>query len=93
MKTVIVCCGYAMATSTMLESEVSDFLKKNGIEAKIIKCMASEVQGFLAAGNVDLITPSGRYNFDTTVPVISGTAYITGIGKEKVEEKILAVLK
>ena len=36
---------------------------------------------------------SGRYNFDTTVPVISGTAYITGIGKEKVEEKILAVLK
>ena len=93
MKTVIVCCGYAMATSTMLENEVGELLRRNGIESKIIKCMAAEVQSFLNDGKVDLIIPSGRYNFDTDVPVISGTAYITGVGKEKVEAKILEALR
>ena len=92
MKTVVVCCGSACATSSMLENELKALMQKNHIEGKVMKCRVSEMESVLKAGGIDLIVPSGKYKFDTEVPVISGMAYITGIGKEKVESQILEVL-
>ncbi len=93
MKTVIVCCGNACATSAIMEAEVCDLFKRSGVEVKVIKCMVSQVEGYLSQGEVDLIIPSGRYTFNTDVPVISGMAYITGVGIPKLEESILAELR
>lgn len=91
MKTIIVCCGAASATSAILEIKVRELLEREGIEAKVIKTYVSAVPEMLKEKKIDLVIPSGKYQFDN-VPVISGMPYITGIGIDKLERQIIKEL-
>lgn len=91
MKTIVVCCGSAINTSTIIEMGLKEFLDSKGIEYKIIKCMISELDSVLAGGDVDLVVSNGRLDVEN-VPVVVGMAYITGFGTEKAEAKILEAL-
>lgn len=92
MKTIVVCCAYAMATSSMLEISVQDFLKRNQLEGKVVKLTFQQVAGYVESHQVDLIIPNGRYQCPD-VPVISGIPYLTGVGIPAMEKKILSVLQ
>lgn len=91
MKTIVVCCGNAINTSTIIEMGLKEFLDAQGIQYKIIKCMISELDSVVDSGDVDLIVSNGRLSRGD-VPVVVGMAYITGMGVEKVEAKILEAL-
>ena len=93
MYTIVVCCGAACATSSLLEAEVKEFLERNHLEGTVHKCMISQIDRFIKDTKADLIIPSGKYTFDTDIPVISGMPYITGIGKEAMEARMLEALK
>ena len=89
-KKVLVVCGLGVATSTVVALAIEEEMKKRGLQVYTIQCKASEV--FKHVDDVDLIvatTPvAGKY----PVPVIHTLAFITGVGKEEVIEKIAQAL-
>ena len=95
-KTVIVCCGSSMITSTVAVNKVKQIAEEAGIpEPRIIQCKFSEVEGNLRTNHVDLIVPTGKFKGTDVgdVPIVQATAFVTGIGEAAVREKIAAVLK
>jgi PTS system galactitol-specific IIB component len=95
-KTVIVCCASSMITSTMAVAKVKEVAASVGApEPRIIQCKFSEVQGNLASNKVDFIVPTGKLKGVETgdVPVIKGTAFVTGVGEDKAEAEIAEQLK
>jgi len=91
MKKVLVACGGAVATSTVAANKIKDLLKENNIPADVSQCRVSELSS--KAQNVDLIVTTAKVDRDYGVPVIHGIAYISGVGMEKTNQKILDNLK
>jgi PTS system galactitol-specific IIB component len=90
-KRILVACGTAIATSTVVAKAIEEELKKRGIPVSIRQCKAAEVKG-LAPG-YDLIVTTTPVPKDTGVPVIQTLAFLTGIGKEAVIEQIVQALQ
>lgn len=88
-KRVLIVCGTAIATSTVVAYKVEDLLKKKGIPADIRRAMTSEAK--TASRDCDLIIATTQVQ-DVTVPVLSGIPFITGIGMPKLEEEIVTIL-
>ena len=89
-KKVIVACGGAVATSTVAANAVVDLAKENGIDGEIAQVRISEIESNLPA---DLIVTTSKVKRDYGVPLITGMPFISGIGADKTNEKILEVLK
>lgn len=89
-KRILIVCGTAIATSTMVAMKVEDLLKKNGVKAEIRRALTSECR--TASRDVDLIIATTQVP-DVKVPVISGIPFITGMGVDKVEQEILSRLR
>ncbi|WP_363316061.1 PTS galactitol transporter subunit IIB [Clostridium sp.] len=92
MKKVIVACGGAVATSTVAANAIKDLCEKNGVKIEIIQIRMSEIES--RCDGVDLIVTTARMKkkFDG-IPYVNGMAFLTGINREAVEEKILSYLK
>ena len=90
-KKVIVACGGAVATSSIIAERLQEFCEENGIQIEIVQCRLSEISSNLYG--VDLIVPSSRVKRDYGVPLITGMPFISGIGLEKTKAQILEVLK
>lgn len=88
-KKILIVCGTAIATSTVVAHKVEAFLKKNGIPAEIRRAMTSEAR--TASRDVDLIIATTQVP-GVTVPVLSGIPYITGMKTAELEEQILQIL-
>ena len=91
-KTVIVSCGTGIATSTVVAIAIEEACKAAGIKVVTKQCKAAEIKNYIDAG-ADLIVTTTQMRFDPGIPVIKGLPFLTGIGKEKVMEEILAVLR
>jgi galactitol PTS system EIIB component len=89
--TVLVACGSGIATSTIVSLRVESLLKENGVKAQLIQCTIAEV-GSLQQ-NADLIISTTILPTAFKIPVILATAYITGIGMEKIDGQILSHFK
>ena len=94
-KTIIVCCGSSMSTSTVAVAKVKEVAASIGApEPRIIQCKFAEVLANLSTHDVDFIVPTGKLKVDVGgVPVIKGTAFVTGIGEDKVKAEIAEALK
>ncbi|MEG0366472.1 MAG: PTS sugar transporter subunit IIB [Coprobacillus sp.] len=94
MKRILVVCGMGVATSTVANKTITDYLKDNGVQATITQAKVTEMAGY--KGSVDLVVlmatgaqvPEG---FD--VPVIKGLPFLTGVGKQEALEEIIRVLQ
>ncbi len=89
-KRIIVCCGGAIATSTIAATKVTEFCRKNGINVDLVQCRISEISSNLPA---DLILPTARVGKDFGVPMVTAMPFISGVGIEKAEKEILKILK
>ena len=90
-KKILVACGTAIATSTVVAKAIEEALKERGINIITRQCRASEVRSL--AGDADLIVTTTPVPEDLGVPVIKTLAFLTGIGKEKVIEEIVKALE
>lgn len=90
-KKVIVACGGAVATSTVAANRILELCKQNNIEIEICQMRISEIASSLEG--VSLIVTTSRVKRDYGIPLITGMAFISGIGIEKTEEEILKILK
>lgn len=90
-KTILVACGTAIATSTVVAKAIEEALEDRGISVNIRQCKASEVPSL--AGDADLIVTTTPVSVDRDIPVIQTLAFLTGIGREEVIEQIVEKLK
>lgn len=89
-KRILVVCGTAIATSTVVAIKLEEMLKKHGIQAEIRRAMTTEAR--TASREADLIVATTQV-VDVSVPVISGIPFITGIGIDKLEKEIVEKLQ
>lgn len=90
-KTVLIACGAGIATSTVVCDKVEKLLKSNGINADIVQCKIAEVSS--KEKSADLIISTTILPTTYSIPAIKATAYITGIGMEKLDAQILSFFK
>ncbi len=90
-KTILVACGTAIATSTVVAKSIEETLGNRGINVVTRQCKASEIRSMLSG--VDLVVTTTQVPADLGVPVIHTLAFLTGIGKEAVIEQIVKALK
>lgn len=91
-KVVLVSCGTAVATSTVVARAIEDAAKKAGIPVVTRQCKAAEVRALVDQG-ADLIVTTTPVPKDLGVPVIQGLPFLTGIGKDAVLQQIIDTLK
>jgi PTS system galactitol-specific IIB component len=89
-KRILVACGTAIATSTVVARAIEEALSDRGIQVTTRQCKATEVPS-LAQG-MDLIVTTTPIPANLGVPVIHTLAFLTGIGKEAVIEQIVKAL-
>lgn len=90
-KRILVACGTAIATSTVVARAIEEALATRGIKAVTRQCKAAEVPS-LASG-YDLIVTTTPVPKDVGIPVIQTLAFLTGIGKEAAIEEIVKALQ
>jgi PTS system galactitol-specific IIB component len=90
-KTILVACGTAIATSTVVAKAIEEALEDRGMSANIRQCKASEVPSLV--DDADLIVTTTPVSVDRDIPIIQTLAFLTGIGREEVIEQIVEKLK
>jgi len=90
-KTILVACGTAIATSTVVAKAIEEALEERNMLVNIRQCKASEVPSLVE--DADLIVTTTPVSVDKEIPVIQTLAFLTGIGKEDVIEQIVNHLK
>ena len=89
-KTILVACGTAVATSTVVAKSIEEILRDRGIDIVTRQCKASEVASMLSG--VSLVVTTTPLQGELGVPIIQTLAFLTGIGKEAVIEQIIQAL-
>lgn len=90
-KRILVACGTAIATSTVVANAIEEELRDRGIDVKTQQCKASEVPSL--AADFDLVVTTTPVPANLGVPVIQTLAFLTGIGKEEAIDQIIKALK
>lgn len=91
MKKIVIACGAGLATSSMVKDKVEEVLKKDSIKVKIIQCTLTEVDTY--DGDVDLIITTMKVRKKYESPVISGSAYLSGVNEDAITKQIIDILK
>ncbi len=81
VKKILVACGTAIATSTVVAKKLEGELAKRGIEVRIDQCKASEVGA--RAASYDLIVSTTEVDDTRGKPHVRTLSFLTGIGLEK----------
>ncbi|HAK47487.1 MAG TPA: PTS galactitol transporter subunit IIB [Spirochaeta sp.] len=90
-KKILVSCGTAVATSTVVLRKIEENLEEKGIKVNLIQCKAAEVPSKL--DGVDLIVTTTPVGDVGDIPVIQTLSFLTGIGVDADMEKIISYIK
>jgi PTS system galactitol-specific IIB component len=90
MKKILVACGTAVATSTVLAAKLGALLKARGIDVTIDQCKASEVGAKAAA--YDLIVSTTEIDDPRGKPHVRTLSFLTGVGIDADVARIVALL-
>ena len=89
-KRILVACGTAIATSTVVARAIEEAMDERGIQVITRQCKATEVPSLVQG--MDLVVTTTPVPANLGVPVIHTLAFLTGIGKEAVIEQIVKAL-
>ncbi len=89
-KRILVACGTAIATSTVVARKIEEELDKRNIPVQITQCKASEVKSKVEGH--DLVVTTTFVSDTGDVPVIRTVSFLTGVGIEQDIEKIVEYL-
>jgi PTS system galactitol-specific IIB component len=93
MKRILLACGTAVATSTVVTSRLNDAMKKRGLAGKFTcsQCKIAEILSKVA--NFDILIANAKAPAGVTIPTINGLPLLTGVGAEKVWDEIAELIK
>ncbi len=89
-KRILVACGTAIATSTVVAKKIEELLKSRGYDVIIEQCKAAEAPS--KAANFDLIVTTTPVNDVGSTPVIRTVSFLSGVGIEQDVQKIIETL-
>ncbi|MCS7350011.1 PTS sugar transporter subunit IIB [Thermoflexus sp.] len=90
-KRVLVACGTAIATSTVVAKAIEEGLAARGVPVVTRQCKAAEVPAL--AKDFDLVVTTTPVPQDLGIPVIQTLAFLTGVGKDQVLDQIAEILR
>ncbi len=90
-KKILVACGTAIATSTVVARKIEEELEKRGLSVSTTQCKASEVPSKVEGH--DLVVTTTFVSGTGDVPVIQTVSFLTGVGIEADIDKIIGHLK
>ena len=90
MKKILVACGTAIATSTVVAKKLEEKLKARGIDVKIDQCKASEVGS--RAAQYDVIVSTTEVDDTRGKPHLRTLSFLTGVGIDGDVQKIADML-
>jgi PTS system galactitol-specific IIB component len=91
-KMVLSVCGTGGVTSGVVADKIREICARHNIDVEVQTGKALEVQSRIDAAHYDLIASATRVK-ETTVPVINCMAFLSGVGEEALEQKIVDLLK
>ena len=92
MKTLMVVCGSGIATSTVVEGKIRDFLDSKGVLDKVKMYKGNIAEQINHIDEYDAFVSTTVVPDDVTDKVISGLPVLTGVGADKVYDEILIKL-
>ncbi|WKY44524.1 PTS galactitol transporter subunit IIB [Eubacteriaceae bacterium ES2] len=92
MKRVLVACGTALATSTVVAKKIEQISKDNGIACQIVQAKAADAVKKAQEFQPDLIVCTCALEGDLNIPIINGRAFLTGINVSNITQELLAIL-
>lgn len=93
MKSILVACGTALATSTVVAKKIKNITEEHGIESRIVQARAQDVFKMARELKPDLIVCTCLIEEEINIPVINGVAFLTGINVQKSIDQMLEILK
>lgn len=89
---VIVACGGAVATSTLVAEEIKELCEAHGIQVEIVQCRINEIETFMDGVHLICTTAKVDRTFGD-IPLVHGMPFISGVGMETLRETILTLLQ
>ena len=89
MKTLMVVCGSGIATSTVVEGKIRDFLDSMGVLDKVKMYKGNIAEQINHIDEYDAFVSTTVVPDDVKDKVISGLPVLTGVGADKVYDEIL----
>ena len=90
-KTVLIACGTAVATSTVVAVAIEEAMQERGIPVELRQCKATEVRGLV--DDADIVVATTPVPDDLGKPTFKGLPFLTGIGRDKLLDDIEAALR
>ena len=90
MKRILVACGTAIATSTVVAKKLEEKLRARGIDARIDQCKTAEVES--KAASYDVIVSTTEVDDAGGKPVVRTLSFLTGVGMDADVERIVLLL-
>ena len=89
-KKILVACGTAVATSTVVAKKLEEKLRAKGIDVQIDQCKASEVS--TKVDGYDVVVATTEVDDTRGKPFLRTLSFLTGIGVDADVEKIVKLL-
>ena len=89
MNTLMVVCGSGIATSTVVEGKIRDFLDSKGVLDKVKMLKGNIAEQINHIDEYDAFVSTTVVPDDVKDKVISGLPILTGMGADKAYEEIL----
>ncbi len=90
-KTVLIACGTAVATSTVVAVAIEEAMQERGIPVDLRQCKATEVRSLV--DDADIVVATTPVPDDLGKPTFKGLPFLTGIGRDKLLDDIEAALR
>ena len=90
MKKILVATGTSENKKGFAVDYIKQYLQGKGIDVEVVGGNIYEVK--LEEVKPDLIVAIGPANFNTKIPIVQGTAFITKIGMEATCNQIISLL-
>lgn len=89
-KRILVACGTAIATSTVVAKKIEELMKAKGVDVVVDQCKAAEAPS--KADMFDLIVTTTPIAGVTNKPVLRTVSFLSGVGMDKDIAKIMELL-
>lgn len=93
MKTVLVACGTAIATSTVVAKKIEKICSSEGIEVKTVQCKAVDALEKTDEFKPDIIVGTCDLPGEFKVPLIDGRPFLTNVNLDECIDELLEILK
>lgn len=89
-KRILVACGAALATSTVVARKIETELGRRGVEVETTQCSTAELDSRIAGH--DLVVTTIHIPETGGVPVLHTVSFLTGVGMEADIARIIEIL-